>query len=480
MGAHSAMPVYPAAMSTLAQPMMPPGRWHAAKVTAGVLCFVAVVLVVASSFLPLYSGELSLGSQSIEVTITPWHAEYSPDAASDAVGDVPKVGYPMVFAAVFLACAAAACWYAGTPTARQTASRAAGVTTSIAGAFLIGTAWTTALLVSNGVDYVILLGTLNDGLETDATYLVGYWLLLTASLLAFTAAILSLVPSRQPAWQQPLMPAYPHVPTPSYGMAPPMDALPRPAGQMNTLTRQPTHIDPMTGQPVPFPPAAPAGVAPVAGYPMVHGPASPAAGTPLAPAAVDPLTGQPVSPPGGLPFQQNPASGLDPLTGQPVSPAGGLPFQQNPASGLDPLTGQPVSPAGGLPFQQNAAGGVDPLTGQPVSQGPTTGGPFAQGVVVDPMTGLPLAPGTPVPTAQPAPFTPEPVGQVNGAPAAPVVEPGAEFAPGAGPEPVPAAGPAPVAEPAPIVVPDAPPLPENPPGPAIPSTEDPLAEPPRT
>jgi hypothetical protein len=396
------------------------------------LCFVAVVLVVASSFLPLYSGELSLGSQSIEVTITPWHAEYSPDAASDAVGDVPNVGYPMVFAAVFLACAAAACWYAGTPTARQTASRAAGVTTSIAGAFLIGTAWTTALLVSNGVDYVILLGTLNDGLETDATYLVGYWLLLTASLLAFTAAILSLVPTRQPAWQQPLMPAYPHVPTPSYGMAPPMDALPRPAGQMNTLTGQPMHIDPMTGQPVPFPPAAPAGVAPVAGYPMVHGPVSPAAGTPLAPAAVDPLTGQPVSPPGGLPFQQNPT------------------------------------------------GGLDPLTGQPASQGPPAGVPFAQGVVVDPMTGLPLAPGTPVPTAQPAPFTPEPVGQVNGAPAAPVAEPGAASVPGAGPAPVPAAGPAPVAEPAPIVVPDAPPLPETPPGPAIPSTEDPLAEPPRT
>ena len=456
MGAHSAMPVYPAAMSTLAQPMMPPGRWHAAKVTAGVLCFVAVVLVVASSFLPLYSGELSFGSQSIEVTITPWHAEYSPDAASDAAGDVPKVGYPMVFAAVFLACAAAACWYAGTPTARQTASRAAGVTTSIAGAFLIGTAWTTALLVSNGVDYVILLGTLNEGLETDATYLVGYWLLLTASLLAFTAAILSLVPTRRPAWQQPLMPAYPHVPSPSYGMAPPMDALPRPAGQMNTLTGQPMHIDPMTGQPVPFPPAAPTGVAPVAGYPMVHGLASPAAGTPLAPGAVDPLTGQPVSPPSGLPFQQNPAGGLDPLTGQPASPPGGLPFQQIPV------------------------GGVDPLTGQPASQEPPAGAPFAQGVVVDPMTGLPLAPGVPGPTAQPAPFTPEPVGQVNGAPAASGAEPGAASASGAGQEPVPAAGPAPVAEPAPIVLPDAPPLPETPPGPAIPSTEDPLAEPPRT
>lgn len=484
MGAHSAMPVYPAAMSTLAQPMLPPGRWHAAKVTAGVLCFVAVVLVVASSFLPLYSGELSFGGQSVELTITPWHADFSPDSASsDAAGDVPKVGYPMVFAAVVLACAAAACWYAATPTARPAARHAAGVTTTVASAFLIGTAWTTALLVSNGVDYVILLGTLNQGLETDATYLVGYWLLLTASVLAFTAAILSLIPARRPYWQPPMM-MNAQVPTPSYGIALPMDALPQtpPPGHVNPLTGHLVHIDPLTGQPAPYPSSGPppAAQAPVqGGYPLAQGPASPAGGTPLAPGApgaVDPLTGHPMSPPSGLPFHQGPI-GVDPVTGQQVSqgqPAG-APFAQGaivpPVAGQ----GQPVShgPSAGIPTTRGAA--VDPVTGQPVSQGLSAGVP---GVVVDPLTGLPVVPGAvpaagpvsapvaadtpgaqpiaPVPSAQPAPFPAKPGGQVDSTPAAPV------------------------AEPAPVVVPDAPPLPETPPGPAIPANEDPLAEPPRT
>jgi hypothetical protein len=418
MGAHSAMPGYPAAMSTLAQPMLPPGRWHAAKVTAGVLCFVAVVLVVASSFLPLYSGELGFGGQSVELTITPWHADFDPDsAASDSSGDVPKVGYPMVFAAVILACAAAACWYAATPTARPIAGRAAGVTTAIGGAFLIGTVWTTALLVSNSVDYVILLGTLNEGLETDATYLVGYWLLLTASVLAFTAAILSLVPARQPSWQQPLMPGYPYAPTPSYGMALPMEALPRPAtppaGQVNPLTGHPTHIDPRTGQPAPFPSSAP------------------------------------------LPPAQGPAPGY-PLAQGPAGPAGSLPFHQGPVGPVDPVTGQPLGQGSlaAAPFAQSAA--VDPVTGQPVSHAPLAGAPDA----VDPLTGLPFVPGA-VPATGPV------------SPPAGLPAPAATDTPGAPPT-------APVAEPAPIVVPDAPSLPETPPGPAIPPDEDPLAEPPTT
>jgi hypothetical protein len=445
MGAHSAMPVYPAAMSTLAQPMMPPGRWHAAKVTAGVLCFVAVVLVVASSFLPLYSGELGFGGQSVEITVTPWHADVGAVTASESQGDVPKVGYPMVFAAVILACAAAACWYAATPTARQTAGRAAAITTSIGGAFLIGTAWTTALLVSNSVDYLVLLGTLNAGFETDATYLVGYWLLLTASVLAFTAAILSLIPARQRFWQPP-MPMNPYM-SPSYGMAQPMDALPQQAtpspGQVNPLTGHPVHLDPLTGQPAHFPSSAPPPAAQVPGYPLTQSPSGP----PLAPGAlgaVDPLTGQPVSPPSGLPSHQGPA-GVNPVTGQPFSQ--GMPvFAQGAA--VDPVTGQPVAPA---------TGQVSP---------PATPNTLGAQLIA------------PNPIAQPAPFSPEPVGQVNGAPATPVAEPAPAVEPGstARPEPVPSAGP----EAASAVVPDAPALPETPPGPAIPPNEDPLVEPPRT
>jgi hypothetical protein len=408
--------MYPAAMTALA-PTTVPTRWQPVRITAAVLCFVALVLAVASVFLPLYSGEVSFGgfggaNSSIEMTFTPWSVEVTPAGPGSSVVEVPHVGYPMVFAAVFLAGAACACWYAATPAATRSASRAAGVLTVASSAFLIGTAWTTATLVSSSVDYFVTLGTLGQGLDSDGNYLVGYWLLLTASLLAFTAAILSLIPTRQPSWR-PLMPLSPHVP-PSYGMPLPMNAPPQPAaapppGQVNPLTGHPVHIDPLTGLPTQLPPSTPASQGPAPGYPMVQGPTGPT---------------------GGTPFAQSATGAVDPFTGQPVNLPGALPFHHGPAAGAPPIA--------------------------------------------------------PVPTAQLAPVTTEPVGQVNGPPFAPVAEPvsAAEPVPVATPahvaDPLPSTEPTPVADLAPIVVPDAPSLPETPPGPAIPSSEDPLAEPPRS
>jgi hypothetical protein len=341
------MPIYPAAMSPLPPSMTVPVRWQPLRVTAAVLAFVALVLVVASSFLPLYEGELTIDvfdeTETLEVTFTPWELDYSREELEDAPGnEIPKTGYPIVFAAVALAFAAAACWYAATPDATRTANRVAGVATSIGSAFLIGTFWTIAILVSTGVNNIIMLGTSSSGLETDATYLAGYWLLLIASLASFVAAVLSLIPARQPAWQPPqpvLRPVNPYVPTPPYGLALPM-------------TAQGPVVAPLTGQPAP------------------PGPASPPSGVPVVNGAVDPLTGQPLT-------------------------------------------------------------------------------------VVDPLTGLPLT-AEPPPAGVPAvrPFTPEPVGPVNGVPAQ-------------------------ATEPPPVELPAAP-APEPPPGPAIPATEDPLAEPPRT
>lgn len=361
------MPMYPAAMTPL-RPATVPVRWQPAKVTAAVLCFVSLVLVVVSSFLPLYSGVLTFDfgdsfgdSNAIEITVTPWSAEYSQQELNDAPGDIPMVGYPMVFGAVVLACAVFACWYAATPVAGGTAGRAAGVITAVSSAFLIGTAWTTAMMVTNGVDNILLLGALGNGIESDATYLVGYWLLLTAVLLTLAAAVLSLLPTREPAWMPP-PPVSPFAATPPYGIVLPLDVQ---AGQG-------AYVDPVIGHPGSFPQAAQAVPAPV------------------------------------------PVTAVDPLTGQPLA--------------------QPMT--------------VDPLTGEPIAHHP-----------LSPPTGVPAP-------AQPLPFTPEPVGQTNGTPPAhPLLE-------------SPAMSPA--AEPPPIVIPDAPPLPETPPGPAIPASEDPLAEPPRT
>jgi hypothetical protein len=378
------MPMYPPAMTAL-RPMTVPTRWKPARVTAAVLCFAALVLVIATAFLPLYSGEMHIDNDfsdvnQIEITYSPWSVEISPSQPGASGLQIPKVGYPLVFAAVILAGAACACWYAATPSAGRIAGRASGSLMTAGVAFLIGTAWTIAVMATSGVEYFDSLGTVGYGVETSGSYLVGYWLLLTAVLLGFTAAVLSLLPAREPAWQPPPPPVNPYLPTPPYGIAMP--------------------------RPIPY------------GQPVVHTlppePAPPGL-------AVDPLTGQPLAQDG------------------PSSPPAGVPVTQH----VDPVTGH-TSPATGLPAQGPEA--VDPLTGQPI--------PYAGQNTVDPLTGQLLAPATPVP------FTAAPVGQVNGHPG-PGVQPKADGPP-------------------PIVVPGAPPPPEKPPGPAIPPTEDPLAEPPRT
>jgi hypothetical protein len=320
MGEQFGVPTYPAAMSALPQPFMVPTRWHPARVTAAVLCFVALVLVVVSTFLPLYSGSLSFGGgggdfgdpDSLEVTFTPWGAEYSSPEMNATPDNVPRLGYPMVFAALAMACAVAACWYAASPAASRTAGRAAGVLNAVSSAFLIGTVWTTALIVSAGVDSFLLLGSVGNGLQTDASYLAGYWFLLTATLLSFAAAILSFLPTRQPAWQPP-PPVNPFAATPPYGIALPTETQLTYAGPqavvsaIDPLTSQPLAVDPLTGLPLPQGPARPPVTPPspyANGYtpqpaepvPFTADPVLPVNGTSPAPQAVD-LSSLPAAPP---------------------------------------------------------------------------------------------------------------------------------------------------------------------------------------
>lgn len=244
--------VYPMAMTTLAHTTTGPARWHPTRVTAALLAFVSVVLVIVCSFLPLYSGTIGFGGDEIEVTVSPWSADID---ELGAPGDVPTIGYPLVFAAIVLSCAAALCWYAATPAASPGVGRVAGLTTAIAGAFLIGTVWTTALMVVNGVDSVFLLGTITPGLETEASYLAGHWLLLVAALVALVAAVFALVPVRQPTWAQLGV----DVRTPPYGIAPFGGRGHQPPGVV--------HVDPLTGHPLP--PAMPPGYQPFA-QPQPH------------------------------------------------------------------------------------------------------------------------------------------------------------------------------------------------------------------
>lgn len=306
-------PVYPAAMSTLAHTTTGPARWHPTRVTAALLSFCAVLLVIIGSFLPLYSGTLSFGPDEIEVTISPWSADVS---GPTEPGDVPTIGYPLVFAAIVLACAAALCWYAATPAAGEGVGRVATMTTAIGGAFLIGTVWTSSLMVTNGVDSLILFGTVTPGLESEATYLVGYWLLLVAALLSLGAAVLALIPVHQATWAQ----ANPDVSTPPYGMSmvvphiPPMAQQPYPAPgvvQVDPLTGHPLASSPPSGVPVAYPQHQP---------PQEHQPTPPGAVSaqslfaqpqvPQPPAAEPPAAPQPAA-------DAPPAAEATPPTAQP-------------------------------------------------------------------------------------------------------------------------------------------------------------------
>ena len=317
------MPAYPAAMSSLPAPMMVPGRWQSTRVTAAVLCFVTLVLVLAGLFLPLYSGTLATSfstddglSDSIELTLTPWALEFSDERLSGLPGsDVPRFGYPLVFAAVAIACAAAACWYAATPSAGRTAGRAAGVVTGVSGAFLLGVFWTMTLVINNGVDDVLLMGTLNEELETTADYLAGFWVLTIAMVLGVVAMVLSLIPGRQPLPWQPPPPVNPFVATPPFGIALPMNNAPQPGPPVGPVA-------PLTGQPVP---------------------PSPPGGVPVAqPLTVDPLTGEPLtvaSPPTGVPIPAQPL----PFTPEPVGTVNGSPApSQLPAPVAPPANNEPA------------------------------------------------------------------------------------------------------------------------------------------
>ncbi|TDV45603.1 hypothetical protein CLV71_112275 [Actinophytocola oryzae] len=342
------MPMYQVAMAALPQSMTVPGRWQPARVTAAVLCFFALVMVVAGLFLPLYSGELTIdggtvgGQNSLEMTFNAWSVEYDDPSMNAAPGEALRLGYPLVFAAVGLICAAVACWAAANPGAGRTAGRVAGTVTAVSAAFMVGTVWTIALLVTNAVDSILLLGTLSQGIATDAIYLVGFWFLLFATLLGLVAAVLSLLPSRRPEWVPPQAPVNPFLPTPPYG--------------------------------IPIPPQA------AQGLPVVH----PMRMAPMAPVdpgqgrvhAVDPLTGQPLPTPAVDQLTVRPGA-VDPLTGQPLtqSPPTGVPvqpFSPEPVRGVNGASPAQAAPVVLPEAPPSPPGPAVPASEDPLAEPPRT------------------------------------------------------------------------------------------------------------
>ena len=398
MGERPGPPGYPAPMSMLAQPVTGPARWHQNKVTAAAVLFAAAVVAIAGSFVPLFSGQLGFSGESIDMTFTAWGVGVTgggPFAAGDpGLAGMPKFGYPLVFAGIALLCAATVAAFAAQPAASPGTHRIAGVTAAVGAAFLLGTVWSVALQAVNWVDSFGPLGETELGIESSASYEAGHWLLLCAAALAVIAAVLALLPPRQPD------PTADEA-TPPYGFAMPTTGAP-------VAYALPTTVDPLTGQPE----GPAASMDPLTGLPMPPYDPNPGAQT-VDPPVVDPLPGgQPVGSLTGLPADPAP---VDPNTGLPMGHPNPAPLV--PSSGPAPAGPSAVVPAGAVD-QVLGTRPVDPLTLLPTDPAP-----------MDPNTGLPMGHPNPaplIPSPGPAPLAPTvsvPVGPLDSIPGTPPLDP---------------------------------------------------------
>jgi hypothetical protein len=300
MGERFAMPIYPAAMSPLAQPTIGPVRWHHTRHAASALSFASAALTLVASFLPLYSTTLSINGLGVDTvdpivaSATAWGVDVtgSPGPTVPDAGAVLMSGYPLVFACFILVAAAVVSWFAAIPGALPVAHRTAAMSVGIGAAFLAGTVWTVSLQSMAVIDSVTQVSDAGVGIDVSATFGVGHWLLLTAALLAAVATVLVLIPAREPRWTP--VAVDPNMATPPYGIAllqarPMEPQRPLPTSPPSGVPTQ-TLVDPLTG--LPYATA----VDPTTGMPPLGPivvpdppPAPPTPPTPAVPPTEDPL-----------------------------------------------------------------------------------------------------------------------------------------------------------------------------------------------
>ncbi|MEU6643072.1 hypothetical protein ABZ863_11025 [Saccharomonospora sp. NPDC046836] len=161
-------------------------------VVAAALAFIAAGLTIAGSFLPIFSGQLTvLGSTQFEMTVTSWGFTTS---ASDQEGGVPNNGLPLIFAALLLILAGLAAVLAIRDRAGPRARGAAVLTTAIGTAFLAGVVWTVLMQVLSLQDTLRPTGaaTGNDAFQVQSAIGLGLWLFIGATLLGIVATALAL------------------------------------------------------------------------------------------------------------------------------------------------------------------------------------------------------------------------------------------------------------------------------------------------
>ncbi len=289
MGEQSALPLYPRPMSTLTDTTLGPARWQPLRLAAATLGFLAGLLSIVGSFLPLITSTLTGGSVTVDLEVTGWGGDaIGVTALAEIDTSIPANGYPMVFAGIILIGAAFVCWFAAHPGAAAGAHRVAGLTTAIGGAFLAGTAWTVSVQIQASLDRLDALSLPSGpdfGITAEGSFGVGFWLMIVGTLMAAVAAVLALLPVSQARWPVgPPQPVDPNMTTPPFGIALPTQPPP--------VAPQELSVDPLTGEPLHGTPP--------------HG--APSYGTPPhgIPPHVDPLTGQPYSPPAGMPVPSPP------------------------------------------------------------------------------------------------------------------------------------------------------------------------------
>lgn len=210
------------------------------------LCLIAAGLTIVGSFLPVVSAELLRGGTSqASMTVTSWGFDVRDGTPS---GAAPLNGIPLVFAAICLLAAAVIGFLAAPRTSTAGGQRAAGLTTVIGAAFLVGTVWAVLMHAVSLVDSVRPTGiaaNTESGFDTTSTLGAGQWLLIGAAVLAILAAVLA-VPS---VWRTDRPPAVApgQYPAPMPPVQPGIQ-FPQP---MQQAPVQPPPGPPSTGQPQP-------------------------------------------------------------------------------------------------------------------------------------------------------------------------------------------------------------------------------------
>jgi hypothetical protein len=206
----------------------PRATWHRRRLIGVAFAFAGAALLLISSFLPLFIGQLTRrGVVQFKMTVTGWGfgVEAGPNPASPVTrtGAVAINAYPLVFAGVLLFIGTVVALLAARNAATDRGRRAAVVTLAIAAAFTSGTALTVGVQAVSWTDSFQPTGGAagNSDFAVDANLGVGFWLLLMATLLAIGAALHAALPSRQ---------AEPDLDTPRYGIpVQPAPAPPPPA-----------------------------------------------------------------------------------------------------------------------------------------------------------------------------------------------------------------------------------------------------------